>query len=146
MATTNKWLLISESHGDSNRCTSYRGKPNQQDMYASHASPRMPDVHFLWVVHVHGNHSRSRQQCRTDLLLPAQPPARLSNSWVTVYFSPKPASEAVHESHHLLTTGYLVYWAHKHQHVIGTFNTCSRVPTTRSLTNTRWGYHIETSE
>jgi hypothetical protein len=26
---TNKWLLISESHGDSNRCTSCRGKLDQ---------------------------------------------------------------------------------------------------------------------
>jgi hypothetical protein len=31
-----------------------------------------------------------------------------------------------------------------HWHVIGTFNTCSRVPTHRSLTDTGGGYHIET--
>jgi hypothetical protein len=30
-----------------------------------------------------------------------------------------------------------------HQHAIGTFNTCSRVPTPRSLTDTGGGYHIE---
>jgi hypothetical protein len=30
-----------------------------------------------------------------------------------------------------------------HRHVIGTFNTCSRVPTPRSLTDTGGGYHIE---
>jgi hypothetical protein len=29
MTTTNKWLLISESHSDSNRCTPCRGKPDQ---------------------------------------------------------------------------------------------------------------------
>jgi hypothetical protein len=29
MTATNKWLLISESHGDSNRCTPCRGKPDQ---------------------------------------------------------------------------------------------------------------------
>jgi hypothetical protein len=29
MTITNKWLLISESHGDSNRCTPCRGKPDQ---------------------------------------------------------------------------------------------------------------------
>jgi hypothetical protein len=29
MTATNKQLLISESHGDSNRCTPYRGKPDQ---------------------------------------------------------------------------------------------------------------------
>jgi hypothetical protein len=36
----------------------------------------------------------------------------------------------------------LVYWAHKHQHAIGTFNTCSWVPTPRSLTNTDEGYNL----
>jgi hypothetical protein len=30
-----------------------------------------------------------------------------------------------------------------HQHAIGTFNTCSQVPTPRSLTDTSGGYHIE---
>jgi hypothetical protein len=30
-----------------------------------------------------------------------------------------------------------------HQHAIVTFNTCSRVPTPRSLTNIGGGYHIE---
>jgi hypothetical protein len=29
--TTDKRLLISKSHGDSNRCTPYRGKPDQLD-------------------------------------------------------------------------------------------------------------------
>jgi hypothetical protein len=29
-----------------------------------------------------------------------------------------------------------------HRHAIGTFNTCSRVPTSRSLTDTGGGYHI----
>jgi hypothetical protein len=52
---TNKWLLISESRGDSNRYTPYRGKPDQHDMYASHASPCTPDVCFLWAVLVHDN-------------------------------------------------------------------------------------------
>jgi hypothetical protein len=33
-----------------------------------------------------------------------------------------------------------------HQHAISTFNTCSRVPTPRYLTDTGRGYHIETSE
>jgi hypothetical protein len=84
--------------------------------------------------------------CSRELVLPVQPPAWLSNSQVIVYFSPKPASEAVGESQHLLTTCYLVYWAHKHQHAIDTFNTCSWVPTPRSLTDTGGGYHIETSE
>jgi hypothetical protein len=31
MTATNKWLLISESHDDSNRCTPCREKPDQHD-------------------------------------------------------------------------------------------------------------------
>jgi hypothetical protein len=50
MTTTNKRLLISESRGDSNRCTPCRGKSNQHATYASHSSPRMPYVRFLWAV------------------------------------------------------------------------------------------------
>jgi hypothetical protein len=44
---TNKWLLISESRGDSNRCTPCRGKPDQHATYTSYSSPRTPDVRFL---------------------------------------------------------------------------------------------------
>jgi hypothetical protein len=36
----------------------------------------------------------------------------------------------------LLTTNYWAYWAHKHQHAIGTFNTCLRGATHQSLTDT----------
>jgi hypothetical protein len=52
---TNKRLLISESHGNSNRCTPCRKKSDTHDTYASRASPRMPHVRFLRAVHVHDN-------------------------------------------------------------------------------------------
>jgi hypothetical protein len=55
MAAKNKRLLISESRGDSNRCTPCRGKLDQHDTYAFHASPRMSDVCFMRVVSVRGN-------------------------------------------------------------------------------------------
>jgi hypothetical protein len=55
MTVTNKRLLISESHGDSNRGTLYMGKLDQRDVYAFHASPRTPDIRFLRTVPVHGN-------------------------------------------------------------------------------------------
>jgi hypothetical protein len=58
LATTNKHLLISESHGDSNRCTPCMGKPDQHDTYASHVSPHTPGVCFLRVVPVRGKLSR----------------------------------------------------------------------------------------
>jgi hypothetical protein len=52
---TNKRLLISESHGDSNRCTLCKGKPDTHDTYASHASPRTYRIRFLRVVHIRDN-------------------------------------------------------------------------------------------
>jgi hypothetical protein len=55
MTATNKRLLISESHDDSNRCTPYRGKPDQHAMYAFHSSPRTSGVRFLQAVPVHDN-------------------------------------------------------------------------------------------
>jgi hypothetical protein len=41
MTTTNKWLFISESHGDSNRCIPCRRKPDQ------HAT-RFPRLVCVW--------------------------------------------------------------------------------------------------
>jgi hypothetical protein len=52
---TNKRLLISESHSDSNRCTPCRGKSDQHTTYASHSSPCTPDVRFLRVVPIRDN-------------------------------------------------------------------------------------------
>jgi hypothetical protein len=62
---TNKRLLISGSHGDSNQCTPCREKPDQQDTYASHASPRtLPaDGPRTW------QPSTSRRQGWTESLL-----------------------------------------------------------------------------
>jgi hypothetical protein len=80
----NKQLLISESHGDSNQCTPCRGKPDTNDTYASHVSPRMPHICFLWAVHVRGNLSQAIINIGWTLLLlikglPTQPPTRLSD-------------------------------------------------------------------
>jgi hypothetical protein len=43
---------------------------------------------------------------------------------------------------HLLMTGYIGLLGTYYQHVISTFNTCSRGPTHRSLTNTASGYNL----
>jgi hypothetical protein len=55
MTITSKRLLISESRNDSNRCTPCRGKLDKHAMYASHPSPRTPDVRFLRAVPVRDN-------------------------------------------------------------------------------------------
>jgi hypothetical protein len=98
---TNKRLLISESHGDSNRCTPCRGKPDQHVTYASHASPRTPGIRFLRVVPVRGNISRvidkvEQAHCSQEEGLPTQStvhhwPIRGS----VPSFSPEPTNEVV---------------------------------------------------
>jgi hypothetical protein len=55
MTATNKRLLIFESRGNSNRCTPYRGKPDQHATYAFHSSTRTSSVCFLWAVPVRDN-------------------------------------------------------------------------------------------
>jgi hypothetical protein len=89
MTDTNKRLLISESCGDSNWCTPCRGKPDQHDTYASHASPRTPGVCFLRAVPVHGNLSwvidRSHYS-REKGLLTQSTARRLTDQWVRTQF------------------------------------------------------------
>jgi hypothetical protein len=121
MTTTNKRLLISESRDNSNRCTPYRGKPDQHDTYASQASPRIPSVRFLWAVPVRDNLSRVINSTSADrsagsypVSLPSQPLKQWRKS--NIY-------------HNRLLSLPSLY----HQHAIGTFNTCSRGSTHLSL-------------
>jgi hypothetical protein len=101
MTATNRRLFISESHDDLNRCTPYRGKPDQHATYASHTSPHMSDVRFLRVVPIRGNLSRvidrveqahfSREEGLSTQSTMHRWPIRGSVS----SFSPEPANEAV---------------------------------------------------
>jgi hypothetical protein len=58
-------------------------------------------------------------------------------------FSPNPANEAVRLSQISIDNMLLGLPGPYHRHTIGTFNTCSWVPTPRSLTDTGSGYHIK---
>jgi hypothetical protein len=58
-------------------------------------------------------------------------------------FSPNTAIKAVCLSQTSINNRLLGLPGPYHRHVIGTFNTYSRVPTHRSLTDTGGGYHIE---
>jgi hypothetical protein len=142
MAATNNRLLISESRGDSNQCTSCRGKPDQHNMYASHASSRTSNVCFLWVVPIRGNLSRDTDRFgQIPLLLRKRAPDTIRGS--TPSFTPEPVNEVGGVSQAPIGDQLLGLPGPYHRHVIGTFNTCSRVPTPRSLTDTGGGYHIE---
>jgi hypothetical protein len=149
MAATNKRLLISESRSDSNRRTPCRGKPNQHDTYASHASPRTLGVRFLRAVPVRDNLLRVTDKVGQILLLPRKSAldSTFQPGWVAhgtrLIFSPKTTIEAVGLRQAPMDGLLLVLPSPYHWHAIGTFNICSRVPTPRFLTDTGGGYHIE---
>jgi hypothetical protein len=89
---TNKRLLISESHSDLNRCTPYRGKPDQHATYASHFNPHTPDVRFLWAVSVRDNLSlapmKSKRLIHQEEVLTTKDRLTRPSSWVTSFLLP----------------------------------------------------------
>jgi hypothetical protein len=141
MSDTNKRLLISESHGDSNRCTPCRGKPNQHASYARRTLPAGGPC--TWQPFT------LTQQSWTDSLLlrKSAPDSTSQLGWVVrgtrLSFSPNIAIEVVRLSQTSVDNRLLRLPGTYHWRVIGTFNTCSWVPTPRSLTNIGGGYHIE---
>jgi hypothetical protein len=149
MTATNKRLLISESHGDSNWCTPCRGKPDQHDMYAFHASPRMPGICFLRVVPIRDNLSWVTDRVGRILLLPIKnaPDSTPQPSWVTygihLSLSSNIVIEVVGLTQAPVNDRLLGLLGPYHRHTISTFSTCSRVPTSQSLTDIGGGYHIE---
>jgi hypothetical protein len=152
MAVTNKRLLISESRSDLNQCTPYRGKPDQHDMYASHASPRTPGICFLRAVPVCGNHSRiadrvGQSHCSQEKGILTQSTARrLTNPWVCTQFLSWANQWSSGERQTFIDSTLLGLPGPYHRHAIGTFKTCSQVPTPWSLIDTGGGYHTEASE
>jgi hypothetical protein len=146
---TNKWLLISESHDDSNRCTPYRGKPDQHDTYASHTSPRTLGVCFLRAVLVRGNIPRAtdiveQSHCfREKGLLTQSTACRLTDPQVHTQFLSWANQWSSGESQTPINNKLLGLPGTYHRHVIGTFNTCSWGSTERSLIDTGGSYNLE---
>jgi hypothetical protein len=149
MAATNKWLLVSESRGNSNWCTPCRRKPDQHATYAFHASPRMPGLRFLRAIPVRDNLLRVIDTVGWILLLQRKsaPDSTSQPGWVAhgtrLSFSPKTTIEAVGLSQAPVDGRWLGLPGPYHRHAIDTFNTCSWVPTPQSLIDTGGGYHIE---
>jgi hypothetical protein len=91
----------------------------------------------------------THQQGWTDALLlrKSAPDSTSKPSWVVretrLSFSSNTAIEAVRLSQAPVDGKLLGLPGPYHRYVIGTFNTCSRVPTPQSLTDTGGGYHIE---
>jgi hypothetical protein len=109
----NSYVKTAMSHGDLNRCTPYRGKPDIHNMYSSRASLGMPHVCFLWAVHICGNLSLAINNIGwTLLLLRKRAPDTISNTLTDQSvvpppsFSRKTTIEVVMKAKHLLTTSY----------------------------------------
>jgi hypothetical protein len=152
MVAMNKRLVISDSHSDLNWCTPCREKPDHHDMYAFHTSPHTPDVCFLWAVPIRGNLSRvtdrvGQNHCSWEKGLPTQSTARqLTDLRVHIQFLSWANQWSSGESQTSFDNRLLCLPSPYHRHAIDIFNTCSRVPTSRSLTDTGGGYNTETSE
>jgi hypothetical protein len=135
MAATNKWVLISKSRGDSNRCTPCRRKPDQHDTYAFHASPRTPGVRFLRAVPIRDNLSWVTDRVGWILLLLRKSALDSTSQpgwvarWTHLSFSPNTGIEAVGLIQAPMDDWLLGLPGSYHRHAIDTFNTCSRVPT-----------------
>jgi hypothetical protein len=111
---TNKQLLISESLGDLNRCTPWRGKPDTHDTYVSHASPHTSHLRFLQAIHVCDNFSLAINSVGRILLLlrKRDPDTILSmladrSTGPPPSFFPKTTIEAIIKAEQLLTISYI---------------------------------------
>jgi hypothetical protein len=148
MTATNKLLLISESHDDSNRCTPCRGKPDQHAnvFHAQSAYGLRPYVSH--VVHIQQSFVR-RQQIWMDPTAPEKKGSQHNPqhaSWLihgsVPSFSPTPTNEAGGISQAPIGDQLLGLPGSYHRHAIDTFSTCSRGPTHQSLIYTGGGYKL----
>jgi hypothetical protein len=121
------------------------GRPNMTRW--SGMSPRMPLVGFLQAVLVCGNILLVVNSIGQSHNFQKRTPASLACK-VTNPGGPHPISlpltaiEAMEKVKYLLPASYIGLLGPYHQHVISTFNTCSRGRTHQSLTNTGVGYNL----
>jgi hypothetical protein len=149
MTATNKRLLIFESRGDSNRCTPYRGKPDQHTTRFSR-SVRVWSKTICISRSPHIATLREMQQIWTDPTPPEKNGSRHNPQHVgwpicgsIPSFSPEPTNEAGGVSQAPVGDQLLGLPGPYHRHAIGTFNTCSRGSTHRSLTDTDGATNLE---
>jgi hypothetical protein len=167
MTATNKWLLVSESWDDSNWCTPCRGKPNQHATCFSHPvriwswktqptwhtlstlSPCMVKDHtyLTWSTYSNLRESSTTLDRVTTPEKKGSQHNRQHAGWLirgsVPSFLSRPNQWSSGESQTSVDSKLLGLLGHEHQHVISTFNTCSRGLTHRFLTDTGRGYNLE---
>jgi hypothetical protein len=149
MAATNRRLLKSESHGDSNRCTHLAG---QNPINTTRTLPT--PVHVCPAYASCGRSSYvatfhkppialDEPYCSREKGLPTQP----QPGWVIR----RSATQFLFQHSHWSSNKSQAYDDNRllglpgpyHRYAIDMLNTCSRVSTPRFLTDTARGYHIE---
>jgi hypothetical protein len=148
MTATNKRLLISESHGDSNWCTPCRGNPTNTS-HASHTQSAYGLRPYIsHVVHIYQPFVR-RRQIWMDPIAPEKNGSRYNpqhTGWSirgsVPSFSLEPTNETMGVSQAHVDDQLLGLPGPYRRYAIGTFNTCSRGPTHRSLTDIDGGYNL----
>jgi hypothetical protein len=142
LTATNRRLLISESHDDSNQSTPCRGHLINMPHTFHVWSPYGPRPYVSHVVHIQQPFT-SRQQGFSQH---ATPNSTSQPDWVAhgthLSFCPNATTEAMRISQAPVDGRLLVLLGPYHQHMISTFNTCSWGPTHRSLTDTGAGYNL----
>jgi hypothetical protein len=123
-------------------------KPDQHDMYASHASPHRPGVRCSWAVPVHDNLSWvinrvGQSHCSWEKGLLTQSTARrLTFPRVHTYFLSRANQWSSGKSQTSINSRLLGLPGPYHRYAISTFNTCSWGSTHRSLTDIGGGYNL----
>jgi hypothetical protein len=149
LTATNKRLLICESHGNSNRCTSYRGKPDQ------HAKC-FPCSVYVWASTIRisrGSHITTFHEVINRFDQIHCPQEEWLPTWSTAWqlTDARVHTQLLSENSQWSSGENSSFWWQPatrltrsiYHHVIGTFNTCSCWPTHRSLTDTGGGYSPE---
>jgi hypothetical protein len=144
---TNKWLLIPQSCGDSDRCTACKRKPDQHATCFSQSISVCPPT----IRTSRGSRVATFRESSTGLdgcTTPENAPDSTSQpGWVAhrthIIFSLNTVIEAVCLSQAPVDGRLFGFLGLYHQHTIGTFNTCLLGPTHQSLTDTGGGYSLE---
>jgi hypothetical protein len=124
------------------------GKTRPTHHMPSTLSTRMVKDHTYLTRSTHSNpswdvDSVGQSHCSQEKELPTQSTARrLTDPWVRAQFLSRASQWSSGESQTSVDGRLLGLPGPYHRHAIGTFNTCSRGPTHRSLTDTGGGYNL----
>jgi hypothetical protein len=148
MTATNKQLLISESRSNLNRCTPYRGKPDQ------HAT-RFPRLVRVWstfirisrglhiaIFHIVINRFEHIHYTQEEGPPTQSTTRRQTDPRVRTQLLSHNSQWSVGKSQASVDNRLLGLPGPYHRHVTSMFNTCSRSPTHRSLIDTGGRYNV----